>query len=250
MKHILNGNKILFALVLYIIAILNTQSIFAQKNEYMQGEDPNIIITASNYHPQINEEVTFTLKYTAPEGLEPQHTDVHFLFDINEVKLGNITVIKQDKSQKMYFKKGDTEELKLVLKFNTKKIYHIAAKYGIIGGSNSVDIYVGGAFKESFEVKMLRERIERVKRNGDLVKGNEINQPNEIKQANEIGRDASIGLKENAEQHITPANEYEKSIEAELKQKNKILYNELKKEFDSLYGNSIKQKEVKKKNKR
>lgn len=214
----------LYFLLFIIFISSNTNVLLAQEYEYYPSEEVKSIITASadNYFPKLNEPVKLKLKIIIPKNTK-----------VGEIALGfavwdgknDTEILSGQQWNKEEFKKDQIVEMEMTVKFTNQMVAQIQASY-----SKNIFVmlpfYVDGGFRESSEVKDLRENIK--------------NQKEWIEKAKSGIHFDSLPLIHGTEPNkvskhsVFTLTNYEKTVLKESEKQNKELFINLKKEYDSL----------------
>ncbi len=220
--HLIRLNVYFLLFIIFISSNINV--LLAQEYEYYPSEEVKSIITASadNYFPKLNEPVKLKLKIIIPRN--SRAGEIALGFSVWDGK-NDTEILSGQQWNKGEFKKDQIIEMELIVKFTKQKIMKIQAHY-------SKDIfvmlpfYVNGGFRESAEVKDLRENIR--------------DQKEWIEKAKSGIHFDSLPLihgtepKKVSRHNIYKLNNYERSISKETEKRNKELFLKLKNEYDSL----------------
>ncbi len=217
MKTIFKPMQLIYLIFLLFIHF----QLFGQ--QYYSSEDVKKIIsaTASNYFPELNEPVTLEMEVKMPYDMKPNQGKIGFYIDPQD----GYKILEGNLLNSNGFSKDEIIKMKVLVKFTERKFHNVRA---LINKNTFVilPLFVGGAYRESFEVIHIRKNIESLKKYiANLKKGDVVSSPSIH------GEDpASVST----DHTFYFFNSYEDNRKEEAVKWNIQIFSELKKEYDSL----------------
>jgi|GEM_PF-2212007 hypothetical protein len=238
---------VLAALVIFLF--LSGQNLLAQNEDFtVYWTSHSINSWASNYTPKLNEPVTITVEFEAPQDFNSDEL-IGYSIEPGMERLSGINMHKGK------LKKGEKISFQAVVKFTERKVFDIVVDFHK-AIRKYFSIYVDGAFRENKDITPLRyfvvdrqKELETMRK--DSLKGRKIsyeavgyNKPfHELKDWGPLSSDLPGGGRPefNRTSSLRFVTKYDSlNIEAAKKYNLEVLYNDLNKKFNDIQKESRK----------
>ena len=230
-------NFFIYIYFLLFIIFLCASEISAQDDIIQIKSDCVISAAATNLFPMLNETVNIKVQFKSTGESKQGGFSLYY-------ELDDAVLVSGSRRYEGDITKGQIITMEVNVKFSQKRTYNINLVLSSLHRMPLVKFtfYVDGAFRESWEVKALRETIARQK---DIINKTKNSKDEDAPYYSTSTYDAYVTTT-----NITPLNKYEEKNIKILEQKNIELFKTLKNEFDSLYAENNNLIQLKKKARR